>query len=265
VGHTGTLDPFATGVLPLVVGRATRLARFFSASDKSYEAVVRFGAATTTYDATATPVGEAGAVIPTPDEIRDAVRRFTGRFDQVPPPFSAKKVGGDRAYDLARSGAAVRLAPVSVQVHRLEVLEVRGDAATLGMDVSAGFYVRSLAHDLGQALGCGAHLASLRRTASGEFGAASAVPLDEVERLGRGAESLVRPLRALLPTMPRVRLTADGLRRVRHGQTIAPEDAADWPGAAPGAWTVLMDDSGEVAALAVVEPSGVLHPEIVLL
>ena len=188
IGHTGTLDPLATGVLPLVVGRATRLARFLSGSDKSYEAEVRLGVATDTDDAEGLPVGEAhSASWPTRDVIDRALDSFRGQFAQTPPAFSAKKVAGRRSYTIhrGRTRDGVRSVPgpsplqsQRVTVTQLTLTECAGDRVRLTVICSAGFYVRALARDLGERLGTGAHLAALRRTRVGDLTLDQAVPLD---------------------------------------------------------------------------------------
>src|SRR5262245_53837740 len=184
IGHTGTLDPGATGVLPLVIGRATRLARFLSASDKSYEAIIRLGFATDTADTEGSPIGgRYDGPLPAIEAINRALDAFRGQFLQQPPAFSAKKIGGRRSYDLARRGPSLPVPdqslprPQPVTVHRLQILTVDGDAVTVSIDCSAGFYVRSLACDLGERLGTGGHLIGLRRTCSGEYSIADALPL----------------------------------------------------------------------------------------
>ena len=192
IGHTGTLDPAASGVLPLVLGRATRLARFLSASDKSYEAVIRVGVATDTYDGEGTPVGPAyGGPCPSREAIEAALGAFRGSFLQQPPAYSAKKIAGRRSYKIARAkardgsgreGARDLPDPVRVMVHRLDLVGLDGDSLTLRIDCSAGFYVRALAHDFGQRLGSGAHLAALRRTSSGDFTLADALSFEAAER-----------------------------------------------------------------------------------
>ena len=190
IGHTGTLDPMATGVLLLVVGRATRLSQFLIASDKSYEAVVRLGFATDTADAEGQPVGPVSrAALPPRETIEAALDEFRGTFMQQPPAFSAKKIDGTRSYKLARAAAAdARLkpsgdenlpAPASVTAHAIDIVSADGDSVTLRVDCSAGFYVRSLAHDLGQRLGIGGHLAALRRTRSGDFTLEQAISMDD--------------------------------------------------------------------------------------
>jgi tRNA pseudouridine55 synthase len=172
----------ATGVLPLVLGRFTRLAQFFNDSSKVYEGEIRFGFSTDTYDAEGQPVGVIQSVEPTLAGIQNHLPAFTGHVLQMPPAYSAKKVNGVAAYKLARNDKPVELKPVEVTVHRFEIQSVCGDRARFVAEVSAGTYVRSLAHDLGQALGCGAHLTQLRRTRAGEFLLSTAVTLEELER-----------------------------------------------------------------------------------
>ena len=216
IGHTGTLDPAASGVLPLVLGRATRLARFLSNASKSYEAVVRFGYATDTYDSEGQPVGERStAPVPAREQIESALATFRGTFDQQPPAFSAKKIAGQRSYVAARASRSQPAgpaqpavpalpalpalpAPVTVTVHRADILAVVGDCATVSIECSAGFYVRSLAHDLGVRLGVGAHLAALRRTASAGLTLADAMPLDAAERSRDAAIAAIVPLGRML-------------------------------------------------------------------
>ncbi len=169
VGHLGTLDPMATGVLPLVMGRMTRLCQFYAASEKAYEGTIRLGVATDTYDCDGDRVGEPQIVNVTIEEVRTAASGFCGLISQVPPPFSAKKIKGVPAYKLARRKQEVELQPVEVEVKELTVLGLDGDLIEFRCRVSSGTYVRSLAHELGQKLGIGAHLASLRRTAVAEF------------------------------------------------------------------------------------------------
>jgi len=301
IGHTGTLDPLATGVLPLVVGRATRLARFLSASDKAYDAVIALGYATDTGDRLGTPMARA-----TSDEApaigRDVIERaldeFRGTYLQQPPVYSAKKIGGQRSYDLARrQGLALRKARgerdvdslvvsqsnheratrpelTPVTVHRLELLAVDGDQVRISVDCSAGFYVRSLAHDLGERLGTGAHLAELRRTRSGDYTVDDAMPLDAAERDPGAAAERVIPLSQMLRRFPVVELTADGVRRARNGQDVGPGDSEKGVGSrflsasaktTPDPFFRLLDPAGELVGIA--EPTsvaGLLHPFVVL-
>jgi tRNA pseudouridine55 synthase len=220
VGHLGTLDPIATGVLPLVVGRATRLAQFYTRSDKIYEAVVRFGFATDTYDRSGTPVSERTEPAIGREDLETLLETFRGEIMQTPPPVSAKKVAGVRAYALARRQAPVELAPVPVQVYDLALLEVRGSEARIRVHCSGGTYVRSIAHDLGQAMGCGAHLRDLRRTASGEFTIEQARAIPELEELaaaGRLPEALV-PASRMLPDFPAVFVDALTAGQIRQGR-----------------------------------------------
>src|SRR5712691_2577368 len=181
VGHLGTLDPLATGVLPLVTGSLTRLAQFYTASEKTYEGVIRFGFATNTYDADGDPVGELNAVSPTLDDLQKLSTQFLGLIEQVPPPFSAKKINGVPAYKLARRQQDVVLNPVQVEIKEFVILSVEGGRARFRARVSSGTYMRSVAHEMGQRLGSGAHLESLRRTAVAEFDIAQAHTLEEIE------------------------------------------------------------------------------------
>ncbi len=181
VGHLGTLDPLATGVLPLVVGSLTRLAQFYTASDKTYEGVIRFGFATDTYDADGDPVGETRPIAPTLDELQKLSTQFLGLIEQVPPPFSAKKIHGVPAYKLARKQQEVILKPVQVEIKEFSILSVDSDRAHFRARVASGTYMRSVAHEMGQRLGSGAHLESLRRTAVAEFDITQAHTLEEIE------------------------------------------------------------------------------------
>src|SRR3954453_23999678 len=169
VGHLGTLDPMATGVLPMVVGNLTRLAQFYLKAGKSYEGVIRFGFATDTYDAEGEPAGPPQAVVLSLDQVKSFASGLTGVIEQMPPSFSAKKIQGVPAYKLARKNKEVALKPVQVEVKEFEILNVDNDRAAFRVRVGSGTYVRSLAHDMGMKLGCGAHLESLRRTSVGEF------------------------------------------------------------------------------------------------
>jgi tRNA pseudouridine55 synthase len=283
VGHTGTLDPAATGVLLIVVGRATRLARFLSDNDKSYEAVVRFGFSTDTADAEGQPIGPVSqARLPSRSVIETALGRFRGTFLQQPPAFSAKKIDGTRSYKIARAAAHARLesdarqtaslpalpAQASVTVHRLEIVAIEADCVTLDVHCSAGFYVRSLAHDLGQRLGIGAHLAGLRRTRSGDFTLDQAVSLDTAERDPQHAIDALIPPAEMLPGLPSVTLNAEGVLRAVHGRALDIDnqrgirDAGCLPGAA---FVRLLDQSGQLVGIAEhTDALGILHPSVVL-
>ena len=228
IGHTGTLDPMATGVLPLVLGRATRLAQFLTASDKTYEATITFGRATNTCDATGTVTATSDRR-PTAAQLADALEKFRGTYEQTPPAFSAKNIDGERSYDLARkSGTTVAQRPkaVTVTARRVEVQAFDGESARLTMQVTAGFYVRSLAHDLGEALECGAHLSALRRTRSGEFGLEHAVPLVDLLQAGRDVLApRIIPLSALLSDVASVTLRGPAnLERLKNGVELGPSD-----------------------------------------
>jgi len=227
IGHLGTLDPMATGVLPLLLGRYTRLAQYFSSAEKAYTGAIRFGFATDTYDAEGEPITERTAPQLALEQIQLAARAFHGELKQIPPPYSAKKIAGTPAYKLARAGKEVDLKPASITVESFEIVAFDGEEANFSMRISAGGYVRSVAHELGQALGCGAHLSSLRRTQAGVFTLADARTLDELQPLAGDTEALeqlsVHP-RSLLPHMPSVTADAQTLGRLRNGaQANLPE------------------------------------------
>jgi len=263
IGHTGTLDPLATGVLPLLVGRATRLAQFLGADRKTYEATVRFGFATSTYDAQGTPVGAISDASVDPARVEAALITFRGDIRQVPPAVSAKHVGGKRAYELARAEVAVALEPVDVTVHELEFLGCDGSEMRLRVTASAGFYVRSLAHDLGQVLGGGAHLTSLRRTLSGSFSLDGAVSAEMLATSPEAVRAHLRPMAALLPDLPLATVTADGLGRLKHGRELAPAHLAG-PVPATTRHCRLVDPAGTLMAVGQ-SRGGFLHPVVVLM
>ena len=222
VGHLGTLDPMATGVLPLLLGKYTRLAQFFSTSEKAYAGTIRFGFATDTYDAEGQVVGEKLDVALTLEAVRAEAAKYMGEMEQMPPPFSAKKVDGKPAYKLARSGKTPELKPVKITVDAFAIENVDGDTARFTMRISAGGYVRAVAHAMGQGLGCGAHLKSLRRTAAGVFTLSEAVTVEEMERLSaekRLAERMPHP-RTLLPEMPAVTADEQTVGRIRNGMQV---------------------------------------------
>jgi len=183
IGHLGTLDPMATGVLPLVTGNLTRLAQFYTASEKTYEGTIRFGFATDTYDAEGSSTTEPQEVNLRAEEVEAVAARFRGVIQQTPPPFSAKKIKGVPAYKLARQQKEVKLQPVQVEIKEFEILEVQADRVRFRARVTSGTYMRSVAHDMGRELTCGAHLESLRRTAVAEFTLDDAHTLDEVAKL----------------------------------------------------------------------------------
>ncbi len=271
VGHTGTLDPFATGVLVLCIGRATRLARFLAAGEKVYRASVRLGFATTTDDATGAPLGEERPVELADARLLEALRGFVGTFDQVPPAFSARHVAGRRLYELARRGEAVARAATPVTIHALALVSRSGPTLELDVSCSAGTYVRALARDLGEHLGTGAHLAALRRTRSGAFEIAGAVRGDDLS----GARERLLPLSGLLHELPAVRVGAEGRRLVGHGRALGPESVLSGFPTHAVARVRLLDEQGELLALAV--PRGLeqgesplpghpeLQPDVVLI
>src|SRR5579884_72972 len=228
VGHLGTLDPMATGVLPLVLGKYTRLAQFYGSSDKEYEGTIRLGFSTDTYDsegvATSAKVEPRVAI----EEIRTAAAKFVGRIQQMPPAYSAKKIAGVPAYKLARKDKPVELKAVEVKVKEFALNALDACTVSFTARVSSGTYIRSLAHDLGQILGCGAHLASLRRTRSGEFKDEQAISLESIRSLmsdnvdyvnqptGRG---WIHP-RSILPDLPAVTADEASLAKLRHGNAV---------------------------------------------
>jgi tRNA pseudouridine55 synthase len=222
VGHLGTLDPMATGVLPLLLGKYTRLAQFFSTSEKAYAGTIRFGFATDTYDAEGQAAGEACTVVLTLDGVRAEAAKFLGEIEQMPPPYSAKKVEGKPAYKLARAGKIPELKPVKITVDTFVIESVERDTARFSMRISAGGYVRAIAHAMGQALGCGAHLSSLRRTGAGPFTLEQALALDVVDALGaekRLEERMPHP-RRILPEMPAVTADEQTAGRIRNGMQV---------------------------------------------
>jgi len=271
IGHTGTLDPLATGVLPLAIGRATRLARFMSAGEKGYDAVITLGVTTDTCDGEGRVIDRVSPPAwPSLVEVERALDAFRGTFLQQPPAFSAKKIGGRRSYALARDGTPADLpAPVSVTTHAVIVHALEGDRLALGLSCSAGFYVRSLAHDLGVLLGVGAHLSELRRTRSGDYTLADALPLDSAERDPEAAAAAVIPLSRVLPGLVRLVLTDEGVKRAAHGRDLGPADfEAGGRAAAPrltSGHARLVDHRGELVGIA--EPArvaGLLHPLVIL-
>lgn len=219
-GHTGTLDPLATGLLPCAFGEATKFAADLLDADKGYEATLRFGVATTTGDAEGEVISRRPADV-SRAELETVLSRFTGTIDQVPPMHSALKRQGRPLYELARAGREVERTPRRVRIDRLELLALAGDEAVLAVACSKGTYVRVLAQDIGAALGCGAHLAALRRTRVGNMRVEDAVPLAALEALDLPARrARLLPLDALLAGLPRVDLAAEQARRFAHGQRL---------------------------------------------
>lgn len=222
VGHLGTLDPLATGVLPLVIGNLTRLAQFYTSCEKTYEGSIRFGFATDTYDAEGEPDGPPQAFTLSFDQVCELAARFRGLIQQTPPPFSAKKIRGVPAYKLARKHAEVSLKPVQVEIKEFEITQVENDRASFRARVASGTYMRSVAHDMGQIMGCGAHLESLRRTAVGEFELADAHTLEELDaafKRGETGDLFIHP-RKLLPQFPCVTANDEMAARIRTGRPV---------------------------------------------
>ncbi len=274
IGYVGTLDPLATGVLPLVLGRATRLATLLSVGPKVYDGVIRLGLETDTYDTTGTVQADrsdGGERTPevTAAAVEAAIPSFTGTFPQSPPPFSAKKIGGVRAYRLARRRSPVSPRPVEVTVHAIEVVSLAADRLRCRVTCEPGFYMRALAHDLGRALGCGGCLESLRRERSGPFHIAGAVAADALAaRSAELADCIIPPAR-LLPDLPGAVLTEYGSRRAGHGNTLTPAEViskdGDWPGrGAEPARVRLVSREGTLVGIAELDAEGLLHPVIVL-
>ena len=222
VGHLGTLDPMATGVLPLVLGRFTRLAQFYTNADKRYEGTIRFGFATDTYDADGQASGPEQPVKLSLDQLRAATAKFVGTLEQLPPPFSAKKIAGVPAYKLARKNQPVELQPKQVEVKEFEITKWDGHHAHFNCWVGSGTYIRSIAHDLGQALGPGAHLAQLTRTAVREFNLAEAHTLEALAEAvaNNTAEELFLHPRLVLPEFPAVTASTESVARIRNGGAV---------------------------------------------
>ena len=262
LGHLGTLDPIATGVLPLILGRATRLAQFYTRSDKIYEGVVRFGWSTDSYDRTGVPTCEKTSVTLNIAQLETHLERFRGAVAQVPPPVSAKRVDGRRAYELARKSVAVELPPVAVQIYELTVLDISGPDVRLRAHCSGGTYLRSIAHDLGQSLGCGAHLHELRRLASGEFELAEARTLAQLESLaadGRLRDALV-PAANLLPGFPAVFVDDPVIADIRHGRKFPASPFRSQPAARH---VKALDRHGELIAIGEAVLPNLYQPTVV--
>jgi tRNA pseudouridine55 synthase len=260
VGHLGTLDPLATGVLPLVTGSLTRLAQFYGASEKTYEGVIRFGFATDTYDSD----GEAREPIQTVnvslEQIRALARPFAGLIEQMPPPFSAKKIKGVPAYKLARKHQEVALKTVQVEIKEFEIVGVEGDQASFRARVASGTYMRSIAHDMGQQLGCGAHLQSLRRTRLGEFDLSQAYTLDDLDaacKTGKIEEIFIHP-RQLLPELPSVTANEEVAALIRNGRAV------NLPELSQARQVKVFAGQRELIAIATRIAGTLFHPRIVL-
>ena len=280
VGHLGTLDPLATGVLPIVVGRMTRLTQFYTSAEKSYQGEICFGVETDTYDAAGEPAGPVKPVELTLEQVRQAARNFVGVIEQVPPPFSAKKIAGVPAYKLARKKKEVPLQPVKVEVKEFEIGSLRGDRAQFRAHVASGTYLRSIAHDLGGLLEVGGHLAALRRTQVGEFKEGDAVGLEALEAAYSGSPDsslhniryrtlhgssessessgfFIHP-RHLLPAFPSVTATPEALTKVRHG------NAVNLPEVSRSRYVKVFDGQTQLIAIAMRIAGTLFQPKVVM-
>jgi len=286
VGHLGTLDPMATGVLPLVIGSFTRLAQFYVGSEKTYEGTIRFGFSTDTYDAAGEPSSEPRNVALSREQVESIADRFRGSLSQTPPPFSAKKIKGVPAYKLARKQQEVTLQPVEVEIKELEIVTVEAERAHFRARVTSGTYMRSVAHDMGQALGCGAHLESLRRTSVAEFTLADAHTLEEVEqtksatknchsdrnsalpqgepsgvegpRVLTDLEALFVHPRKLLPAFPSVTADEMATAYIRSGRTV------NLPELSRARQVKVFSGQRDLIAIATRVAGTLFHPKIVL-
>lgn len=270
IGHFGTLDPFATGVLPLSVAKATRFAQFYLKSRKAYEGTIRLGFSTDTYDGTGTPMTEEAPVSVEAETLEKLFREFTGRLMQTPPPYSAKRIGGIRAYELARRNKPVQLEPVEVEVYALELVSFDGIRARFAVECSGGTYVRSLAHDIGQRIGCGAFLEGLRRTAVAEFTLDKSVTLEALENAApehRVAACIV-PLEALLPDCPELIVRGREEKSVRHGQKFELAQTERFGRGTGREQTVsilkIMNPDHRLIAIARRVSGSIYHPDLVL-
>ncbi|TDI12919.1 MAG: tRNA pseudouridine(55) synthase TruB [Acidobacteria bacterium] len=269
VGHTGTLDPMATGVLVLCLGRATRLSRFLTGQDKTYRGTLRLGLETDTLDRTGRPAGPERPVEASPEQITAAMEELTGSLWQTPPRFSAKRVDGVRAHRLARAGRPGQPRPVQVVVHTFSCLGVDGAEVEFEVRCSAGTYVRSLAAELGRALGCGAHLTALRRTVSGEFHLQDALSLDRMEELAAAGTVWDRliPPSGLELGLPAVTARDQALDRLAHGGWLEASDLEDTlPGLGEAGLIRILSADGSLLAVGEVEAGGArIQPRVVLL
>lgn len=260
VGHAGTLDPRASGVLVLCLGAATRLSEYLSTSSKRYEALIRFGSSTQTYDSNGSVTKSTGKS-PSRKEIEDALTLFQGEIDQIPPPYSAIKLKGRKAYELAREGKEVELEARQVTIYRLDLLEYRPPDLVVDVECSAGTYIRSLAHDLGEKLGTGAHLAKLRRTKSGPFTLEDAIPMPKLEvgmATGKWEKYVTDAVHAL-PDLPIVEVDEEKFDLVRNGHRIPSEPDAE------GLARAVSTNGELVAILEAVDDSDLWHPRKVFI
>ena len=260
VGHLGTLDPLATGVLPLVTGNLTRLAQFYTGCEKTYEGVIRLGFATDTYDSQGEATAPAVEVEVSLEQLRQALNKFIGVIEQSPPSFSAKKINGVPAYKLARRKQEVPLKPVRVEIKELDLLGMENARVSFRARVASGTYLRSVAHDLGRELGCGGHLESLRRTSVGEFGLADAHTLEVIDSAAQAErleEVCIHP-RKLLPEFPSVTANDEMAARIRTGRTV------NLPDMSRSQRVKVFYGQGELICVATRVAGTLFHPGIVL-
>ena len=263
VGHLGTLDPAATGVLPLVIGRATRLAQFYTRNDKVYEGVIHFGYSTDSYDADGQPTSTAQGIVLDREQLEAALQKFRGPFAQVPPQVSAKKIAGRPAYEMARKQQTVELKAVNVEVYALDVLRMEGSEAEVRVHCSAGTYLRSIAHEAGQALGCGAFLKSLRRLASGDFKIEAARTLEQLGALAEAGhfEDALIPAAQLLPEFPAEMVDALTAGQIRNGRDFRTSPFLVKPG---GRFVKAVNAEGQLVAIGEARMPHLYHPVLVL-
>lgn len=263
IGHLGTLDPMATGVLPLVVGRATRLAQFYVKADKKYEAVIRFGYSTNTYDREGTPSSEPKTIELNRDSMELALNEFRGVLLQTPPPVSAKKIAGTPAYKLARKNIAVELEPVEVTIFSLQLEEVREEEIRINVHCSSGTYLRSLAHDLGQKLGCGAFIQQLQRVMSGDFSIEQSRTIPELEELARteNLEEALVPAAKLLPQFPSETVDITTATQIRQGRDFRVSPFGVSRGAR---YVKALSPEGELLAIGELKLPNLYHPVLVM-
>jgi len=263
VGHLGTLDPAATGVLPLVIGRATRLAQFYTRNDKVYEGVIHFGYSTDSYDGDGQPTSPAQDMVLDREQLEAALQKFRGPFAQIPPQVSAKKIAGRPAYEMARKQQPVDLKAADVEVYSLEVLRMEGCEAEVRVHCSAGTYLRSIAHEAGQALGCGAFLKSLRRTASGDFKIEAARTLEQLAALAEAGsfEEAVIPAAELLPQFPAEMVDALTAGQIRNGRDFRISPFHVRPG---GRFVKAVTPEGQLVAIGEARLPHLYHPVLVL-
>lgn len=269
IGHAGTLDPMATGLLVLMIGKATRLATFLSGVDKTYRGTLRLGVTTDTYDRDGTPVGPARQACVDEAQVAATMQRFLGSVSQVPPVFSAKKVRGTPMHRLARRNRPVTPTPVLVIFHRIDLLGLEGDEVAFEAAVSAGTYLRSFAHDLGNLLGCGAYLSALRRTAAGPFRVEDALTLEALRTEGPSAAARVIPMEGIPLGIPTLVLTPAGMHAIRHGRPCGlGEVVTPRPPLAPGRCRLQAPEGallgiGEVMLQAATGARPIVRPQIV--